>query len=172
VRVLTLASAAQGKIVVVSALDGTFQRKPFGDILHLVPLAESVTKLNAVCMLCHSTASFSARISGETDVKLIGGSDHYISVCRRCFHDPQSAFQAAALAPKAASPPASAASEGKSSEGGAASSPASVSLSSSLVSSSSASSGEASPSARKSGPAAAAGSLAPRCIDFDGAASD
>lgn len=38
--------------MVVAALDGTFQRKPFGKILELVPLAESVVKLSAVCLYC------------------------------------------------------------------------------------------------------------------------
>ena len=42
--------ASRGKIVIVAALDGTFERKAFGPILELVPLAESVTKLTAVCM--------------------------------------------------------------------------------------------------------------------------
>ena len=50
--------ANRGKFVVVAALDGTFQRKPFGDILSLVPLAENVTKLNAVCMNCFGDAAF------------------------------------------------------------------------------------------------------------------
>ena len=34
--------ANMGKIVIVAALDGTFQRKPFNQILQLVPLAEEV----------------------------------------------------------------------------------------------------------------------------------
>mmetsp|Transcript_38459 Transcript_38459/g.44074 ORF Transcript_38459/g.44074 Transcript_38459/m.44074 type:complete len:146 (+) Transcript_38459:15-452(+) len=39
-----------GKIIIIAALDGTFERKPFGRILELIPLAESVTKLDAVCV--------------------------------------------------------------------------------------------------------------------------
>ena len=46
------ATADQGKIVMVSALDGTYQRKGFPNILTLIPLAEHVVKLTAVCMLC------------------------------------------------------------------------------------------------------------------------
>ena len=42
----------RGKIVLVAALDGTFQRLPFPEMLALVPLAEAVTKLQAVCMIC------------------------------------------------------------------------------------------------------------------------
>jgi len=43
-------------------LDGTFQRKPFGTILNLIPLAENVTKLSAVCMDCGNEAAFTKRI--------------------------------------------------------------------------------------------------------------
>jgi thymidine kinase len=42
--------ANKNKIVIIAALDGTFQRKPFGNILNLIPKAEKVTKLNAVCV--------------------------------------------------------------------------------------------------------------------------
>ena len=42
--------ANTGKCVIVAALDGTFERKPFGSVLELIPLSESVTKLDAVCV--------------------------------------------------------------------------------------------------------------------------
>ena len=38
--------ANEGKIVIIAALDGTFQRKPFKSILELIPLAEEV------CPIC------------------------------------------------------------------------------------------------------------------------
>jgi len=79
------AMANQGKVVIVAALDGTFQRKPFGSILDLVPIAEEVTKLNAVCMSCQGEAAFSKRLGSEQQVELIGGADKYIAVCRACF---------------------------------------------------------------------------------------
>ncbi|GFY45855.1 thymidine kinase, cytosolic [Trichonephila inaurata madagascariensis] len=78
--------ANNGKIVIVAALDGTFQRKAFGDILQLVPLAESVIKLTAVCMLCFDEASFTKRIGLETEVEIIGGTDKYMAVCRKCYN--------------------------------------------------------------------------------------
>ena len=62
--------ANDGKTVIVAALDGTFQREPFGAILNLVPLAESVIKLKAVCMLCYNDAAFTKRLGGETEVCL------------------------------------------------------------------------------------------------------
>jgi hypothetical protein len=74
-----------GKTVIVAALDGTFQRKPFGSVLDLIPLAESVTKLSAVCMLCYNDASFTERLGDELAVEVIGGSDKYLAVCRQCY---------------------------------------------------------------------------------------
>jgi len=78
--------ANQGKIVIVAALDGTFERKPFRSILDLVPLAESVVKLTAVCNICHREAAFTKRKGNETEVEIIGGTDMYMAVCRRCYH--------------------------------------------------------------------------------------
>nr|XP_045595564.1 thymidine kinase, cytosolic-like isoform X2 [Procambarus clarkii] len=77
--------ANRGKIVIVAALDGTYQRSEFGNILHLVPLAESVVKLTAVCMICYEEASYTKRTSTETAVEVIGGCDKYIATCRRCY---------------------------------------------------------------------------------------
>ncbi|NXY92320.1 KITH protein, partial [Alcedo cyanopectus] len=77
--------ANAGKTVIVAALDGTFQRKAFGSILNLVPLAESVVKLNAVCMECYREASYTKRLGVEREVEVIGGADKYHSVCRACY---------------------------------------------------------------------------------------
>ncbi|QHR82605.1 thymidine kinase [Brazilian porcupinepox virus 1] len=77
--------ANNGKIVIISALDGTYQRKPFGKVLELIPLSEKVTKLSAVCMSCFKDASFSKRICDNKEIQLIGGNDKYKSVCRECF---------------------------------------------------------------------------------------
>lgn len=74
-----------GRVVIVASLDGTFQRKEFGSILGLVPLAEEVTKLTAVCTVCGAPAAFSRRIGSETAVEVIGGADKYIAACRTCF---------------------------------------------------------------------------------------
>jgi thymidine kinase len=78
-------AANAGKVVIVSALDGTFQRKPFGTVCDLIPLCESVVKLNAVCMQCSHDGAFSKRITNDTATEVIGGSDMYIAACRRCY---------------------------------------------------------------------------------------
>nr|XP_027210255.1 thymidine kinase, cytosolic-like [Penaeus vannamei] len=91
--------ANRGKIVIVAALDGTYQRLGFGDILRLVPLAESIVKLTAVCMICYEEALITHaylhrncrkcdRIYFTVDasfVEVIGGSEKYIATCRQCF---------------------------------------------------------------------------------------
>lgn len=79
--------ANEGKIVIVAALDGTFQRRPFNNILNLIPLSEMVVKLTAVCMKCFKEASFSKRLGAETEIEIIGGNDMYQSVCRKCYID-------------------------------------------------------------------------------------
>ena len=60
--------ANKGKTVVIAALDGTFQRKAFASILELVPLAEHVIKLNAVCMNCFGEGAYTKRISADKEV--------------------------------------------------------------------------------------------------------
>ncbi|XP_078081832.1 thymidine kinase, cytosolic [Mustelus asterias] len=77
--------ANQGKTVIVAALDGTFQRKAFGNILNLVPLAESVVKLSAVCTECYGEAAYTKRLGAEKEVEVIGGTDMYQANCRSCY---------------------------------------------------------------------------------------
>ncbi|EPY86774.1 hypothetical protein CB1_000299011 [Camelus ferus] len=91
------AMANAGKTVIVAALDGTFQRKAFGTILNLVPLAESVVKLTAVCMECFREAAYTKRLGVEKEVEVIGGADKYHSVCRLCYFKKASSGQPAWL---------------------------------------------------------------------------
>jgi len=74
-----------GKIVIVAALDGTFEQKPFQNILNLIPHSESVVKLSAVCMACFREAAFTRRLDpSDKRVEVIGSEDIYAAVCRRC----------------------------------------------------------------------------------------
>lgn len=68
--------ANAGKIVVIAALDGTYQRQPFNSILQLVPLAEDVCKLKAVCSGCRREAAFTRRLGDETAVEVSLGVAH------------------------------------------------------------------------------------------------
>ena len=72
------------KTVVIAGLDGDYKKEPFGDILRLIPHAESVIKLHALCTLCGdgTKASFTKRIVKCNDDVLVGSTESYIPVCR------------------------------------------------------------------------------------------
>ncbi|CAD5226166.1 unnamed protein product [Bursaphelenchus xylophilus] len=78
--------ADMGKTVIIAALDGDFQRKPFPNIATLFPLAEKVDKVNAVCR-CGDDASFTLRTVKCNQVEVIGGKEMYEAVCRNCYHE-------------------------------------------------------------------------------------
>ena len=69
--------------MIVAGLDATFERRPFGTVASLLPLAEKVDKLSAICAYCSLPASFSQRLTSEVRLVEIGGSDKYCAVCRK-----------------------------------------------------------------------------------------
>lgn len=77
------------KYVIVSGLSGDSNKKPFGQIIDLIPHAEKITKLSALCLECNdgTEAHFSKRISNKSQNQVLVGSDgDYIAVCRRHFN--------------------------------------------------------------------------------------
>lgn len=68
--------------VVVAGLSGDYRRQPFGQILGLIPKADKVTFLTAVCD-CGAPAPFTKRISDETN--LISVQSIYKPKCGVCF---------------------------------------------------------------------------------------
>ena len=79
-----------GKNVVVAGLDGDRFRKPFGQLLQLIPLADRITKLLALCKLCASSsdpkavpALFSYGATQTTDTICVGGPEYYMPLCRQ-----------------------------------------------------------------------------------------
>ena len=75
------------KIIIISGLDGDFNRKPFGEILMCIPLCDEVVKLTAMDMLAHdgTPAIFTKRISDDTNQVCIGTDDKYLAVSRHNF---------------------------------------------------------------------------------------
>ena len=47
--------------------------------------AEYITKVNAICMKCGDPANFSHRISKEKKQVVLGESDKYVALCRKCY---------------------------------------------------------------------------------------
>lgn len=75
-----------GKWVTICGLDGDFQRNKFGDVVDLVPYADSVYKTTALCLECRdgTPALFSARLQSSCkDQVLVGEHDTYVPVCRK-----------------------------------------------------------------------------------------
>jgi thymidine kinase len=75
------------KWVYVCGLDGDFQRKKFGKILDLIPLADEIEKKKAICMGCKNGTKgiFTQRLSKEKGQTVIG-TKNYRAVCRKCFN--------------------------------------------------------------------------------------
>jgi thymidine kinase len=73
------------KHVVVAGLDGDRYRKPFGDLLQLVPLADRITKLTSFCKMCAdgTLALFTYGRPATENTVHVGGADVYMPVCRK-----------------------------------------------------------------------------------------
>lgn len=79
--------AYRGMRVICAGLDMDFRGQPFGSIPKLLAVAEEVTKLAAVCVVCGGPATRSQRIAGHLDQIAVGAKDLYEARCRFC-HEP------------------------------------------------------------------------------------
>ena len=75
----------RGINVILAGLDGDFMQQIFGELLSLVPLADQVTKLTALCMECldGTPGPFTKRTVESTEQELVGSSECYKAVCRK-----------------------------------------------------------------------------------------
>ena len=78
--------ANQGKRVVVAGLDMDFAGQPFGCMPQLMAIAEYVTKVHAICVVCGDIAQHSYRLVPSQERVLLGETDSYEARCRRCFN--------------------------------------------------------------------------------------
>jgi thymidine kinase len=80
--------AGQGKHIIISALNGTFDRKPFPAISCLIPYVNRIVHLSAVCTVCGQDAHFShLKIPpGHPSDPIIGGTETYEARCRPCLN--------------------------------------------------------------------------------------
>ena len=79
--------ANKGKRVVVAGLEKDYLAQSFGSMPDLLVDAEYITKVNAICMRCGDPANYSHRISGETKQVVVGETNKYEALCRRCFQE-------------------------------------------------------------------------------------
>lgn len=75
-----------GKRVILAGLDTTFNAEPFGPIPALMAIADEVTKLSAVCMVCGAPAIHTQRLGQSQELVLVGAAGMYEARCRAHFH--------------------------------------------------------------------------------------
>ncbi|MCQ6958528.1 thymidine kinase [Mucilaginibacter aquariorum] len=80
----TLADA--GVRVIVAGLDMDFKGRPFGTMPQIMAIADSVTKLHAVCVKCGQQAMYSYRLVPDDSKILLGEKESYEARCRNCFN--------------------------------------------------------------------------------------
>ncbi len=86
--------ADSGIRVIVSGLDRNFRGEPFSFMPTLLSLAEDVTKLTAICVVCHTPATRTQRIINgkpahyNDPIILVGAKDSYEARCRHCHEVP------------------------------------------------------------------------------------
>lgn len=78
--------ANTGIRVIVAGLDMDFQGFPFGPMPSLMAMAESITKLHAVCVKCGNPALYSHRLVANASKILLGEKESYAPLCRICYH--------------------------------------------------------------------------------------
>ena len=63
-------------------------RNKFGYLLDLIPMAEKIPKMKAICVKCGIDASFTYRRATKKDkIVKVGGIEMYKPVCRSCYHE-------------------------------------------------------------------------------------
>jgi thymidine kinase len=77
--------ANAGKRVIVAGLDMDFAGQPFGPMPHLMSVAEYITKVHAICMVCGAVASYSFRLNNSSEKVMLGQKETYEARCRKCF---------------------------------------------------------------------------------------
>ena len=82
---LALELVALGKRVLLAGLDTTFANEPFGPVPALMALADKVTKLSAVCMVCGQSAIHTQRLGQSQELVIVGATGLYEARCRTCF---------------------------------------------------------------------------------------
>jgi thymidine kinase len=87
--------AGRGVRIVAAGTDTDFRGEPFGAMPALMAVAEKVSKLHAVCMMCGGEACRNQRlIDGkpahyDSPTIMVGGREKYEARCRGCHEVPR-----------------------------------------------------------------------------------
>ncbi len=77
--------ANRGIRVIVAGLDMDYLGRPFGPMPALFAVAEEVTKVHAICLHCGDLAQYSFRKVASEEKVLLGETDSYEPLCRKCY---------------------------------------------------------------------------------------
>lgn len=96
-EIVTVASAlaARGVQVILAGTDTDFRGEPFGPMGRLLAIAESVDKLQAICVICGDLATRNQRLVDgkparyDSPTILVGGRESYEARCRHCHRVPR-----------------------------------------------------------------------------------
>ncbi|MEP6574472.1 MAG: thymidine kinase [Gemmatimonadota bacterium] len=89
------ALAARGVRIIIAGTDTDFRGEPFGKMGDLMCIAESVDKLQAICVICGDLATRNQRLVDgrparyDSPVILVGGRETYEARCRHCHRVPR-----------------------------------------------------------------------------------
>jgi thymidine kinase len=83
-----------GKQVILSGLDMDFRGEPFGSMPVLMAIADTIQKLDAVCMLCGGRATMTQRLinwkpAPYESEQILVGDEEYQARCRACHAVPR-----------------------------------------------------------------------------------
>ena len=87
---LATALAERGRRVILAGVDTDFRGEPFGAMPQLMAVAELVTKLHAICVLCGNPASRNQRLVDgkparwDSPTIMVGSAQAYEARCRAC----------------------------------------------------------------------------------------
>lgn len=76
--------ALKGMRVIVAGLDMDYKGRPFGQMPNLLAIADYITKLHAICVICGNIANVSYRKVKKENQVLLGEKDVYEPRCRVC----------------------------------------------------------------------------------------
>lgn len=77
--------ANRGRQVILAGLPTDFRGVPFGPMPQLMAVADNITMLHAVCMVCGNPATCNQRLVASQEVIMVGAKDSYEARCRQCF---------------------------------------------------------------------------------------
>ncbi len=77
--------ANNGTRVIIAGLDMDYLGKPFGPMPMLLAIADYITKVHAICMICGDLANHSFRTTHDEELIVLGEKESYIPLCRSCF---------------------------------------------------------------------------------------